>query len=85
VAPLGAHHLRTRPYTRRTNGIAERFIQTLLREWAYHQPYRSSAERRAWLSRWLHGYNFHRPHTSPGGAPPITRIVWGDNLVRMYS
>ena len=82
---LGAHHLRTRPYTPRTNGKAERFIQTLLREWAYYQPYRSSAARRAWLPRWLHRYNFHRPHTSLGGRPPITRIAWGHNLVRVHN
>jgi transposase InsO family protein len=82
---LGARHLRTRPYTPRTNGKAERFIQTLLREWAYPRVYHSSAQRRAWLPRWLHVYNFHRPHKSLAGAAPISRIAWGNNLVRAHS
>jgi transposase InsO family protein len=82
---LGARHLRTRPYTPRTNGKAERFIQTLLREWAYPRVYRTSAQRREWLSRWLHVYNFHRPHKSLAGAAPFSRIAWGNNLVRAHS
>ncbi len=81
---LGTRHIRTRPYTPRTNGKAERFIQTLLREWAYPRVYRTSAERREWLTRWLHVYNFHRPHKSLGGAPPITRLASGDNLVQAH-
>src|SRR5215813_9214792 len=69
----------------RTNGKAKRVIQTLLREWAYHQPYRSSAAHQAWFARWVHRYNLHRPHTSLGGLPPFARISWGNNLVRVHS
>jgi transposase InsO family protein len=58
-------HLRTRPYRPCTNGKAERFIQTLLREWAYKRPYRSSRERIAALPRWLFRYNHHRPPREP--------------------
>ena len=64
----------TRPYRPRTNGKAERFIQTLLREWAYRRPYRSSAERRRRLPQWLHYYNFHRRHSSLGDRPPASRV-----------
>ena len=78
-------HRRTRPYTPRTNGKAERFIQTLLREWAYSQPYRSSLHRRAWLPRWLHSYNFHRPHAALDGASPFSRISGGNNLVGVHN
>jgi transposase InsO family protein len=84
-AILGTKHVRTRPYTPRTNGKAERFIQTLLREWAYPRVYRTSSERRAWLPRWLHVYNFHRPHQSLDGVAPITRVASGNNLVRAHS
>ena len=69
----GIKHSRTRPYTPRTNGKAERFIQTALREWAYGCAYNTSEERAAHLPRWLHDYNWHRPHASLGGAPPISR------------
>jgi len=81
----GLRHLRTRPYTPRTNGKAERFIQTLLREWAYVRPYRSSRARQALLPRWLHYYNCHRRHASLQGRPPISRLLAGDNLVRLHS
>lgn len=71
---LGLRHLRTRPYTPRTNGKAERFIQTLLREWAYKRPYRSSAERQRALGPWLSYYNTERPHRALGMCPPRQRL-----------
>src|SRR6202795_2019362 len=70
---LGIRHRFTRPYTPRTNGKAERFIQTALREWAYVRHYTNSEERDQQLSPWLHYYNFSRPHGSLGYAPPISR------------
>jgi len=83
---LGVKHIRTKPYTPRTNGKAERFIQTSLREWAYAQAYDSSAERTAELPRWLHRYNWHRPHASIGAKPPLSRIdLTEDNLLRLHS
>jgi transposase InsO family protein len=72
---LGIQHRFTRPYTPRTNGKAERFIQTALREWAYVRHYLNSAERDQHLSPWLEHYNFHRPHASLGYAPPISRAA----------
>jgi len=72
-AELGIRHHFTRPYTPRTNGKAERFIQTALREWAYVRHYTNSEERDLHLSPWLHYYNFTRPHGSLGYAPPISR------------
>jgi transposase InsO family protein len=69
---LRLRHIRTRPYTPKTNGKAERFIQTLLREWAYALPYRSSATRAADLPRWLRHYNHERPHASLAARSPIT-------------
>ena len=82
---LGLRHLRTRRYTPRTNGKVERFIKTSLLEWAYAQVYRHSNERRAALGPWLHHYNWHRHHTSLGGAAPVTRVLSADNLVRFHS
>jgi transposase InsO family protein len=73
-AALGLRHLRTRAYTPRTNGKAERFIQTLLREWAYVQPYRSSGARRQALPSWLRFYNHQRPHASFDYQPPWSRL-----------
>jgi transposase InsO family protein len=75
VATLGLRHLRTRPYTPRTNGKAERFIQTALREWAYVRPYRSSAQRAGALGPFLTSYNTTRPHTAHGRRPPISRLA----------
>ncbi len=71
-------HLRTRPYTPRTNGKAERFIQTSLRSWAYAKPYATSQQRLEALPRWLHYYNHHQPHASLGRLPPASRV---NNLV----
>lgn len=78
---LGMKHRRTRPYTPRTNGKAERFIQTSLREWAYARSYDSSEQRAEHLMPWLHHYNWHRPHTSLGYKPPISRIAISMNNV----
>jgi transposase InsO family protein len=72
-AELSARHCFTRPYRPCTNGKAERFIQSALREWAYRRPYASSQERTAALSDWLHFYNHHRKHSSIG-APPASRV-----------
>ena len=69
----GIAHRRTRPYTPRTNGKAERFIQTALREWAYARAYLTSLQRAAHLLPWIHQYNWHRPHASLDHAPPISR------------
>ena len=69
----GARHVRTRPYTPRTNGKAERFIQTSLREWAYARPYRSSAERTKAIGPWTDAYNLARPHAGIGGLTPWQR------------
>src|SRR2546425_543211 len=71
---LAIQHRFTRPYTPRTNGKAERFIQTALREWAYVRHYLSSEDRDQQLSPWIEHYNFHRPHGSLGYAPPISRV-----------
>lgn len=78
-------HRRTRPYTPRTNGKAERFIRTMLREWAYGVAFPSSAHRTAALQRWLHYYNWHRPHTALHRQPPISRVVGRDDLLRLHS
>jgi transposase InsO family protein len=72
---------RTRPYTPRTNGKAERFIQTALREWAYRRPYYSTADRAAALPRWLEHYNCARPHHALGSQPPVSRLPTGNNLM----
>ena len=71
---FGLRHLRTKPYTPRTNGKAERFIQTSLREWAYAQAYTSSQMRQHALADWLDHYNIVRPHTALDNRPPATRL-----------
>jgi transposase InsO family protein len=82
---LGLKHRRTKPYTPRTNGKAERFIQTALREWAYARSYQNSAERQKYLVPWIHQYNWHRPHTSLRQHPPISRAaIDGNNLLRLH-
>jgi transposase InsO family protein len=75
LVELGLRHLRTKPYRPRTNGKAERFIQTLLNEWAYERIYGSSAERTATLPPYLERYNFKRPHGSLGHQPPASRLT----------
>jgi transposase InsO family protein len=70
----GARHVRTRPYTPRTNGKAERFIQTSLREWAYAKPYVSSEQRNAARAPWIDDYNLTRPHSGIGGLTPWARV-----------
>ena len=72
---LALRHLRTRPYTPRTNGKAERFIQTSLREWAYARPFATSDERTAALIPWLDHYNTARPHAALAHQPPCTRLA----------
>lgn len=71
---LGIKHLRTRPYRPRTNGKAERFIQTMLKEWAYGATYRDSRHRNRALQPWLQFYNHRRPHGSLAKRPPITSL-----------
>jgi transposase InsO family protein len=83
---LGLKHIRTRPYTPKTNGKAERFIQTALREWAYAQAYPTSDRRAEELPIWLHRYNWHRPHGSLKSKPPISSLpLTRDNLLRLHS
>lgn len=75
VRTLGIKHLRTQPYRPRTNGKAERFIQTMLRECAYGQAFMSSQQRRRSLRRWLTYYNCRRPHSALGHNTPISRLA----------
>jgi transposase InsO family protein len=79
---LGLRHLRIQPGRPQTNGKAERFIQTLLNEWAYARIYGSSGERTNALTAYLERYNYRRPHGSLGHQPPATRL---NNLVRNYN
>jgi len=83
---LGLKHIRTKPYTPKTNGKAERFIQTALREWAYAQAYPNSDRRASELPFWLHRYNWHRPHGSLKSKTPISRLqINRDNLLRLHT
>ncbi len=76
----------TRPYRPQTNGKAERFIQSALREWAYGIPYNHSSERTAMLERWTHHYNWHRPHQGIKGFAPAARLAQsGNNLLTLHS
>jgi transposase InsO family protein len=82
---LGLSHRRTKPYSPQTNGKAERFIQSALREWAYARAYASSIDRAQHLPLWLHHYNWHRPHASLQYQPPISRITSMNNLVGLHT
>lgn len=81
---LELRHVRTRPYTSRTNGKAERFVQSSLREWAYARSYQHSEERRHHLGLWTRYYNLERPHHGIGRKPPISRLA-GNNVLRYDS
>ena len=80
---LGFSHIYTKPYTPKTNGKAERFIQTCLREWAYARAYQHSDQRTAELSPWLHAYNWQRPHRGIGYKSPISRLLLPENNLLM--
>ena len=83
---LGIRHIRTKPYTPKTNGKAERFIQTALREWAYARSYQTSDQRAHHLPMWIHLYNWHRPHGGIKDQTPISRLGLNqDNLLRLHN
>jgi transposase InsO family protein len=83
---LQLKHIRTKPYTPRTNGKAERFIQTALREWAYARAYLNSKQRAHELPFFMHRYNWHRPHGGIDGKTPISKLgLAGNNLLRLHS
>jgi transposase InsO family protein len=85
-AELGLKHIRTRPYTPKTNGKAERFIQTVLREWAYAKRYPNSDLRAAALPTWLHRCNWHRPHGGINSQTPISRLgLPKNNLLTLHT
>ena len=79
---LGIKHTYTKPYRPQTNGKAERFIQTCLREWAYGRTYANSTERTAWLPAFLAYYNARRPHSALSYKPPASRLG-GNNLLQL--
>lgn len=83
---LGIQHKFTRAYRPQTNGKAERFIQSALREWAYGWTYQNSAQRTQALASWQHHYNWHRPHAGIGGAFPMSRLIKSrKNLLTVHS
>jgi len=85
-AELGIAHKFTRPYRPQTNGKAERFIQSALREWAYGWTYQTSSQRSCALASWQHHYNWHRPHAGIGGAFPMARLKSSrHNLLTLHS
>ena len=79
---LKIKHSRTKAYRPQTNGKAERFVQTSLREWAYARPYETSADRKDKLLPFLYHYNYHRPHMGIKGKTPASRLTQGNNLLR---
>ncbi|ETH92558.1 transposase, IS481 family [Bordetella pertussis STO1-CHOC-0019] len=83
---LGIKHRFTRPYRPQTNGKAERFIQSALREWAYAHTYQNSQHRADAMKSWLHHYNWHRPHQGIGRAVPISRLNLDEyNLLTVHT
>jgi len=85
-AELGIKHIRTKPYTPQTNGKAERFIQSAIREWAYAIEYEDSDQRNEELPKWQHHYNWHRPHSAVNKKSPITRLgLNGNNLLQSHN
>jgi transposase InsO family protein len=82
LAHHGVQHRRTRPYRPQTNGKVERFNLSLKWEWAYARPYETNASRVEELERWLHHYNYHRPHMAHDGRPPIMSL---NNVPRKHS
>ena len=82
---LGLRHIFTKHYTPKTNGKAERFIQSSLREWAYARAYANSDQRTGELQRWMHHYNWHRPHAGIKGQTPVSRLGLDvNNLMRLH-
>ena len=75
IQTAGVRHIRTRPYRPQTNGKAERFIQTSLREWAYAQPYQTSEHPKQAIGPWTDAYNLKRPHSAIGGKTPFQRLT----------
>ena len=83
---FGVRHVRTKPCTPKTNGKAERFIQTAMREWDCARPYETSEQRAAGLPAWMHMYNWHRSHAALGSRPPISRLRMDrDNLLMLHT
>ena len=83
---MNVKHIFTRPYRPQTNGKAERFIQSALREWAYGFVYQNSAQRTDQLDAWIHHYNWHRPHQGIGGSAPMTRLKTScNNLLTLHN
>ena len=83
---LGIKHIRTKPYTPRTNGKAERFIKTAITEWAYAMAYQTSQQRAEYLPTWTHMYNWHRPHGGIKDQTPISVLSMDrDNLLRFHT
>ncbi|QIL81530.1 IS481 family transposase [Diaphorobacter sp. HDW4A] len=82
---LGVQHKFTKPYRPQTNGKAERFIQSALREWAYGWTYQNSAQRTNALASWQYHYNWHRPHSGIGNVAPMSRLRSANNLLTVHT